>query len=74
MLTLLCLPVMLAMKDKKKQERLNMAVCRVIYSPVCLTAAMYFTVCNILLLPFAFLKTLRHKYLLWKRYDEDIYR
>ena len=74
MLTMLCLPVMLLIKDKKKLESFNMAVCRIIYFPVCVFSAVYFTICNIILVPFAFFKALWHKMLLWRRSDDEIYR
>ena len=58
---------MLCIKDSKKQEAFNSALCRTIYVPVLAFSAIFFTVINILLLPFAFAKSLFHKFILYKR-------
>ena len=67
LLTMFCLPIMLMIKDHKKQENFNQAICKLVYFPVCIATATFFCICNFALVPFAFVKTLFHKFLLHKR-------
>ena len=43
-----------------------MAVCKLVYVPVALFMALYFAIVNFLLIPFAYIKTVVHKFKLYK--------
>ena len=66
LITMLMLPIMLCIKDRKKLESFNMAVCKLVYVPVALFMALYFAIVNFLLIPFAYIKTIVHKFKLYK--------
>ena len=66
LLTMFCLPIMLCIKDPQKQEAFNMFVSKCIYFPVCFILTLVFTICNLLLVPFAFVKAFSHKIILYR--------
>ena len=68
MLTLLFLPVMLCYKDKDNLKKFNSRLCRAAYFPICLISATLFTLVNFLMIPLAFIKSLVHKFELWKNH------
>ena len=57
---------MICQKDRDKLEKFNSFCCKMIYVPICLFISAYFVICNLVLLPFAYLKSLFHKYRLYK--------
>merc|ERR1719464_376692 len=69
LLTMLFLPIMLCYKDKDKLKKFNNRLCRSAYFPICFISAMLFTISNFLMIPLAFVKTLVHKFELWKNHN-----
>lgn len=67
LITFLLLPVYLCIKDDKKLERFNMKVCYVMYLPLAFVFGVGFAICNMVMIPFAYLKALVHKFLIFKR-------
>ena len=67
---MLALPIMLCIKDKKKQVEFNIAICKFVYVPVVLFTSFYFAIVNFLLIPFAYVKSVIHKFKLYKRAGE----
>ena len=72
-LTMLCLPAMLCIKDRKKLEKFNLALCKIIYVPIVFCMAIYFSFVNALMIFPAYVKCLIHKYKLYKRYEKMPY-
>ena len=63
-INVLLIPIFLIVKDPKKRKSINRAVLMITYLPVGLFSTIAFAALNVLLLPFAFLKSLLHKILI----------
>lgn len=72
-LALLVMPFLLIAKDKKTLKAINTVYINVIYLPVSLLALSIFMVVNLVLIPFAYLKTALHKLLLLVRLKSTVY-
>ena len=66
-ISLLAMPVLLLTDDKEILIAINNFCQRVVYAPVALIVLLVFIVINLFFLPFAFFKTLAHKFILWRR-------
>ena len=44
-----------------------MKVCQIIYFPVCFSLTIVFTICNLVIVPFAYCKAFAHKIILYKQ-------
>jgi len=64
MVTLPFLPFFAFSKNSKLLTKLNSFLCRLVYLPLILLLAIVFAVCNLLLIPFAYCKTVAHKVVL----------
>jgi len=67
-ISLCTIPFMKMVKDRKKLEMVTFYVWVVVYLPIALIVLSLFITVNLVLLPFAYLKTLVHKAALMKRY------
>ena len=66
MFTMFTLPVLMCLKDQDNREKFNGFICRIIYFPICVAISSFFLTVNFLLIPFAYLKALFHKFRLYK--------
>ena len=73
LLTMLCLPFMLCIKNRKKKDAFNMTICKICYLPVMFFTSLAFIIMNLLLVPFAYGKSLAHKYRLYKNHNSAAY-
>ena len=59
----------MCIKDREKLKKFNSRLCQIAYFPICLLSALFFFICNLLMLPLAFFKALFHKFELWKNHN-----
>ena len=71
--SLLVMPLMLWVKDKKSLKKINSVCYYIVYAPFSLCFLALFSAVNLLLLPFAYLKTVLHKIFLLKHYKSRTY-
>ena len=57
----LLLPVYMCVRDKKKLECLTNTMYMALYSVVALVLSIYYMIANLIMMPFAYLKTIAHK-------------
>lgn len=67
-LSMLSVPCLLMIKDRKKMAMINQVFFIMVYAPISLVTLSLFMAVNLALLPFAYLKTLVHKIVLWRVY------
>ena len=72
-LSLLFLPLVLWVKNKRVLARINQVGFVIAYLPVSLICLAFFMISNLLFLPFAYLKTIGHKATLMRRYKSMNY-
>jgi len=72
-ISLLVMPFLLYIKDKETLKYINGVCYYLVYSPLSLLILAIFVVVNLILLPFAYLKTVLHKTLLATRYNSSSY-
>ena len=72
-LSLLFLPLLLWVKNKRVLAKINQVCFVIAYVPVFLVCLAFFMISNLLLLPFAYLKTIVHKATLMRRYKSVNY-
>jgi len=69
-LAFLLLPIYSCIGNKERLERFNKVVCKTIYFPMGVSMTLVFSVCALLLIPFAWMKVILHKCLLGRRYKK----
>ena len=67
-LSVLSIPCLCTIKDRKKLANLNQVLFRIVFAPISLIVLAIFMAVNMTLLPFAYMKTLVHKILLMRKY------
>lgn len=70
-LSLIMVPIVFLVKDPQSLETLNEYCLNVAYFPVALCTLAFFMVVNLILLPFAYLKTVVHKFAILRRYKSS---
>ena len=72
LISLIFLPILLCIKNKRKLKTFNVMACKLIYLPILLVTSVIFFVSSILMIPFAYFKMVTFKFKLYRKSTEQL--